>query len=59
MVLHNIMTTGAGIVVCTGILRRVGMVPEGETTMVKVSQRAVWLQNRALQHYSTPAIKIL
>jgi len=43
MVLHDAMTTGAGIVVCTGIIHRVGTVPKAETTMVKVSQRAVWL----------------
>ena len=35
MVLHNAMTTGAGIVVCTGIIHQVGTVPEAETTMVR------------------------
>jgi hypothetical protein len=35
MVLHYIIMTGAGIVVCTGIIRRVETVPEAETTMVR------------------------
>jgi len=34
-VLHNAMTTGAGIVVCIGIIHQVGTVPEAEMTMVR------------------------